>query len=109
MRRSTQTSNLVFAAVSNPERRRILDLLRQGERPAGDLAEALPGLLQPAVSRHLRVLRDAGLVVVSPRAQRRVYSLAPSGLRELDAWVSNYRAFWSSRLESLSDRLAATK
>jgi DNA-binding transcriptional ArsR family regulator len=95
----------VFAAVSNPGRRRILDILKDGERPAGELAAALPSLPQPAISRHLRVLREAGLVSVSPRAQQRVYSLQPAKLREVDAWVSLYREFWSNRLDSLEDYL----
>ena len=98
-------SNAVFAAVSNPDRRRILDLLRSGERPAGELVAAFPGLPQPAVSRHLKVLRQAGLVVVSPRAQQRIYSLEPKKLRDVDSWVSLYREFWSGRLESLAAHL----
>lgn len=102
---SETQSNAVFAAVSNPSRRRILDLLKAGERPAGELVAAFPALPQPAVSRHLRVLREAGLVSVSPRAQQRVYSLRPARLREVDAWVSLYREFWSSRLDSLEEHL----
>lgn len=103
--RSKEQSNVVFAALSNPHRRKILDLLRDGERPAGDLVSAFPGLPQPAVSRHLRTLRDAGLVAVHPRAQQRVYSLQASKLREVDTWVSQYREFWSERLDSLSTHL----
>jgi DNA-binding transcriptional ArsR family regulator len=98
-------SNDVFAAVSNPTRRRILDLLKASERPAGDLVAAFPSLPQPAVSRHLRILREAGLVSVSPRAQQRVYSLRPAKLRELDAWVSLYREFWTGRLDALEEHL----
>jgi DNA-binding transcriptional ArsR family regulator len=94
-------SNAVFAAVSNPDRRIILDLLKKGGRPAGELVAAFPKLPQPAISRHLRILREAGLVVVSPRAQQRIYSLEPKRLQELDAWVSTYRDFWSERLDSL--------
>jgi len=97
--------NAIFAAVSNPERRRILDLLRTGERPAGELVAAFPGLPQPAVSRHLRILREAGLVNVAPQAQRRIYRLHPARLREVDAWVSLYREFWSSRLDLLNAHL----
>jgi DNA-binding transcriptional ArsR family regulator len=97
--------NAVFAAVSNPTRRRILDLLRAGERPAGDVVAAFPSLPQPAVSRHLRILREAGLVAVNPLAQRRVYSLRPERLQQVDRWVSLYRAFWTVRLESLSRHL----
>ena len=95
----------VFAAVSNPTRRRMLDLLARGARPAGDLVAAFPALPQPAVSRHLRVLREAGLVVTHPRAQQRIYSLRPDGLREVDAWVSHYRSFWLGRLDALSEHL----
>jgi len=98
-------SNSVFAAVSNPNRRRILDLLKAGERPAGELVAAFPKLPQPAVSRQLRILREAGLVTVSQRAQQRIYSLEPTKLREVDAWVSLYREFWSGRLDSLEAHL----
>jgi DNA-binding transcriptional ArsR family regulator len=98
-------ANAVFAAVSNPTRRQILDLLKGGGRPAGELVEAFSALPQPAVSRHLRILREAELVDVSPHAQQRIYSLRPEGLRELDAWVSRYREFWSGRLDSLADHL----
>ena len=103
--RSEARSNAVFAAVSNPIRRRILELLKDGERQAGELVAAFPALPQPAVSRHLRILRQAGLVVVSPQAQRRVYALQPGKLREVDTWVSSYRGFWSGRLESLKKHL----
>lgn len=99
----------VFAAVSNPTRRRILELLKGRDRPAGELVAAFPTLPQPAVSRHLRVLREAGLVSVSPEAQRRVYSLRPSPLRELDEWISSYRPFWSGRLDSLTAHLDRTR
>ena len=101
-------ANAVFEAVSNPERRRILDLLSAGERPAGEIVAALPALPQPAVSRHLRVLREAGLVRVSPRAQQRVYSIEPEKLRELDLWVSRYREFWTGTLERLGAHLDMT-
>ena len=100
-------SNAVFAAVSNQTRRQILDLLKERERPAGELAAAFPALPQPAVSRHLRVLREAGLVSVSPLAQQRIYSLQPKRLREVDSWVSLYREFWSERLDSLAAHLDA--
>jgi len=98
-------SNAVFAAVSNPTRRRILELLKEGELRAGELVAAFPALPQPAVSRHLRILREAGLVIVYPRAQQRFYSLQPAKLREVDKWVSLYRKFWSARLDSLSEHL----
>jgi len=95
--------------LSNPTRRRILELLKEGERPAGELVAAFPALPQPAVSRHLRILRDAGLVVASPQAQRRVYALQPGKLREVDTWVSSYRDFWSGQLESLKKHLEEEK
>lgn len=98
-------NDAIFAAVSNAERRRILDILRSGERPAGDLVEALSYIPQPAVSRHLKVLRQAGLVTVSPRAQQRIYSLRPDKLRELDDWVSLYRGFWAGTLDSHGSHL----
>jgi DNA-binding transcriptional ArsR family regulator len=99
----------VFAAISNPTRRRILDLLRSHDRPAGELVDAFPTLPQPAISRHLKVLRLAGLVRVSPHAQQRIYSLRPTKLRELDAWVSLYREYWPARLDSLGEHLERTR
>jgi DNA-binding transcriptional ArsR family regulator len=104
-RESRGRSNAVFAALANPERRRILDILRAGGRPAGELVAAFPELPQPAVSRHLRILREAGLVKVSPNAQQRIYSIQANRLREVDSWVSRYRRFWSDHLERLSAHL----
>jgi DNA-binding transcriptional ArsR family regulator len=97
----------VFAAIADPTRRRVLDLLRAGEQPAGALAGAFQQLSQPAMSRHLRVLREAGLVHMRPEQQRRVYSLRADGLAELDAWLANYRVFWSQQLDALEQHLAA--
>jgi len=108
-RKSEARGNAVFAALSNPTRRRMLELLKEGERQAGELVAAFPALPQPAVSRHLRILREAGLVVVSPQAQRRIYALQPGRLREVDTWVSAYREFWSGRLESLKTHLDERK
>jgi len=79
-------------------------MLRGGERAAGDLVAALP-LSQPGASRHLRVLREAGLVSVRKDAQQRIYRLSPAPLAELDAWLAPYRAFWSGRLNALEDHL----
>jgi DNA-binding transcriptional ArsR family regulator len=93
-----------FEALADPHRRQILDLLCGGERPAGDLVDALP-LSQPGASKHLRILRDAGLVTVRKDAQRRIYRLAPGRLAELDAWLAPYRKFWSSALDALEDHL----
>jgi DNA-binding transcriptional ArsR family regulator len=95
----------VFSAVAEPTRRDMLALLAERERSAGELVDAFPRLSQPAVSRHLRVLREARLVEVHPRAQQRIYALRPERLRELDAWVSRYRPFWSDRLDSLEAHL----
>ena len=95
----------VFSAVAEPTRRQMLVLLAKGERSAGELVEAFPELTQPAVSRHLRVLREAELVEVRPQAQQRIYTLRPEGLRELDRWVAIYRPFWSDRLDALEGHL----
>ena len=95
----------VFEAVSEPHRRRVLDLLARGERSAGELVEAFPALTQPAVSRHLRVLREAGLVEVRPEAQRRIYALKPEALVPLDEWIERYRHFWSGQLDALEHYL----
>jgi DNA-binding transcriptional ArsR family regulator len=94
----------IFAAVVDPTRRRILDLLWAGHRPVGELVAEL-GMSQPAVSRHLRVLRDAGLVEAEVDAQRRLYRLRPDALRELDAWLEPYRLLWSGRLDGLERAL----
>jgi DNA-binding transcriptional ArsR family regulator len=93
-----------FDILAEPSRRRILDLLRAGERPVGDLVGDL-GLSQPAVSKHLRVLREAGLVSVRGEAQRRFYRLNPQPLRELDEWLAPYRALWTDRLDALEAHL----
>lgn len=93
-----------FEAIAEPNRRRILDLLRAGERPAGDLVEAM-GLSQPGVSKHLKLLREAGLVSMRPDGQRRLYRLEPDELAELDAWLKPFRRFWADRLEALEDHL----
>jgi DNA-binding transcriptional ArsR family regulator len=90
-----------FAVLAEPTRRTILDLLRGGERPVGELVEQL-GLSQPAVSKHLRVLRDAGLVEVRPDAQRRLYRLRPEPLVEIDRWLTPYRRLWSRSLDRLA-------
>jgi DNA-binding transcriptional ArsR family regulator len=95
---------LAFDVLAQPSRRRILDLLRDGERPVGELVDALAAS-QPAVSKHLRILRDAGVVDVRVDAQRRVYRLRPEPLRELDAWLEPYRALWASHLDALERHL----
>lgn len=93
-----------FEVLAEPRRREILDLLRGGERPVGELVEALE-LSQPAVSKHLKVLRDAGLVEVRQDAQRRWYRLRPAPLVEIDAWLEPYRELWRGRLDALEAHL----
>jgi DNA-binding transcriptional ArsR family regulator len=97
----------IFTALADPTRRQVLDLLRRSERAAGELGEAFPRLSQPAVSRHLRVLREAGLVRVRQEQQRRVYALEPRGLEQLDRWLSHYRHFWTEQLDALEKHLDA--
>src|SRR3982751_7144071 len=91
----------VFEVVAEPTRRAVLDLLLRRERSAGELVAAFPALTQPAVSRHLRILRESHLVDVRADGTRRVYSLRPAALAELDRWLRTYRPFWSARLEEL--------
>jgi DNA-binding transcriptional ArsR family regulator len=90
--------------LAEPTRRRILDLLLAGERPVGDLVMRLK-LSQPGVSKHLRVLRDAGLVSVRTEAQRRIYGIRTEPLVELDEWLNPYRRLWAERLETLERHL----
>jgi DNA-binding transcriptional ArsR family regulator len=94
----------VFGVLAEPNRRRILDLIGSGERPVGELVDELH-LSQPAVSKHLRVLREAGLVEVRTDAQRRMYRVNPGPLRDLDAWLAPYRKMWSGRLDDLEQHL----
>ena len=93
-----------FEVLAEPNRRRILDLLRVAERPVGELARALD-VSQPAVSKHLRVLREAGLVDVRPEAQQRLYRVRPEPLRAIDDWLEPYRRLWSERLDDLERHL----
>jgi DNA-binding transcriptional ArsR family regulator len=95
-----------FAALAEPHRRRILDLLRVADRPVGDLVDAL-AVSQPAVSKHLRVLREVGLVEAHTDAQRRIYRLRPEPLRAIDEWLAPYRELWESRLDALARHLDA--
>jgi DNA-binding transcriptional ArsR family regulator len=97
-----------FDALSEPMRRRILELLRDGERGVGELVERL-GLSQPGVSKHLRVLREAGLVRVRPDGRRRWYGLRAEPLAELDAWLAPYRELWGGRLDALERHLDETE
>ncbi|MGH9046335.1 MAG: metalloregulator ArsR/SmtB family transcription factor [Acidimicrobiales bacterium] len=90
-----------FEALSDPTRRQVLDLLSRRERAAGELGAAFPRISQPGMSRHLRVLREAGLVRVRHDHRRRLYSLRSDGLAEVDAWMSKFRGFWEAELDSL--------
>jgi DNA-binding transcriptional ArsR family regulator len=93
-----------FEVLAEPRRREILDLLRDGERPVGDLVSRL-ALTQPTVSKHLRVLRGAGLVEVRQDAQRRLYRLRLEPLTEIDTWLAPYRRMWTDSLDALERRL----
>jgi DNA-binding transcriptional ArsR family regulator len=93
-----------FDVLAEPSRRRILDLLLDGERSVGDLVGRLK-LSQPAVSKHLRVLREAGLVSVRSEAQRRIYGVQPEPLQEVAEWLEPYRRLWAERLNALEKHL----
>ncbi|MDF5756543.1 metalloregulator ArsR/SmtB family transcription factor [Spongiactinospora sp. TRM90649] len=95
-----------FDVLAEPARRRILDLLLERPRPVGELTERL-GLSQPGTSKHLRVLREAGLVTVRREAQLRWYELRPEPLAELDAWLAPYRRLWAHSLDALERHLDA--
>lgn len=98
----------VLHALADGSRRTVLEILRDHPATAGELAEALP-IARPGVSRHLRVLREAGLVDVRQEAQRRIYSLRPEPLVEVDDWLGDYRALWQSRLDALHTEVARGK
>jgi DNA-binding transcriptional ArsR family regulator len=95
-------------ALADGTRRRIVEMLAERDRTAGELADAFE-ISRPGVSRHLRVLREAGLVRAEPVAQRRIYRLDPQPLAELDAWLHRYRAFWTQRLDALETEIARGK
>jgi DNA-binding transcriptional ArsR family regulator len=98
-----------FDVVGDPVRRRILELLGSGERAAGEIVEEIHaefGLTQPAVSQHLRVLRDSGFASVRAEGTRRLYSVDPAGLRDVDAWLEQFRAFWQQPLDALATEVA---
>ena len=101
------TDLAVLEVIAEPTRRRILDAVREQERSVNELVEQI-GMHQPGVSRHLKVLRDAGLVEVRRDAQRRLYRLRAEPLKELDAWLEPYRAEWAGRLDSLERHLQRT-
>jgi DNA-binding transcriptional ArsR family regulator len=95
----------VLEVLAEPQRRRILDALRHGESSVGALVDGL-GKSQPLVSKHLRVLRDAGLVEVRVDGQRRLYRVRPEPLAELDTWLEPYRQMWRTSLERLEAHLS---
>jgi DNA-binding transcriptional ArsR family regulator len=99
---------VALTALADPTRRAILRLLLEQPRAVGELAAALDAN-QPSTSKHLRVLREAGLVHVHPDAQRRVYALRPDGFAELDAWLAPYRRLWEGRLDALEAHLDRTE
>jgi len=97
-------TDATWAALADPHRRAVLDLLRDRAHAVGELVDRL-GLTQPQASKHLRVLRDAGLVQVERRAQRRLYSVEPGPISDVDAWLEPYRHLWNDRLDQLGRHL----
>jgi DNA-binding transcriptional ArsR family regulator len=95
-----------FQTLADPTRRRVVDALSRGERQVNDLVDEV-GIHQSGVSRHLRILHDAGFVAVRPDGQRRLYSLKPEPFRELDDWLAKYRGLWEARLDRFGAALAA--
>ena len=95
---------MALQVLGEPNRQAILDLLRDGERPVGELVDRLR-ISQPAVSKHLRVLKEAGLVEARADAQRRLYRIRPEPLAELDDWLVPYRQLWATHLDRLEDHL----
>jgi DNA-binding transcriptional ArsR family regulator len=98
-----------FDVLGDPVRRAILEALADGELPAGEIASSIQstfGISQPAVSQHLRVLRESGFVTVRPAGARRLYAVDPDGLRDVDAWLEPFRRFWAQPLDALATELA---
>ena len=102
------TTLATLQVLADPSRHAILDLLRDGERPVGDLVEQLH-LSQPAVSKHLRVLKEAGVLEVRADAQRRLYRIRPEPLAELDLWLATYRRLWTAHLDRLETHLESRR
>jgi DNA-binding transcriptional ArsR family regulator len=101
-----------FDVLGDPVRRRILELLTDGERTSGSVVEVIGrefGISQPAVSQHLRVLRENGFATVRPEGTRRLYAVDPTGMREVDAWLEQFRGFWNQRLDALGTEIARGK
>jgi DNA-binding transcriptional ArsR family regulator len=99
---------LAFTALADPTRRQIVEMLADGERSAGDIARHFE-VSGPAISQHLKVLRQAHLVRVRADAQRRIYALDAAGIGEIDAWLGTIRRFWSGRLDALERELRRSK
>jgi DNA-binding transcriptional ArsR family regulator len=98
-----------FVVLGDPVRRRVLELLAEGERTSGAITEVVQtefGISQPAVSQHLKVLRDSGFATVRPDGPRRLYSLQTGPLEDVDAWLARFRGFWEQRLDALGTELA---
>jgi DNA-binding transcriptional ArsR family regulator len=102
------TQSPVFDAIADPTRRAILDALRRREISAGDIAGLFP-VSRPAISRHIRVLRGAGLVKERRVKQSRLYSLNPAPLRQVERWLEHYRMFWAARLQDLKEYVESTE
>ncbi|WP_114951808.1 ArsR/SmtB family transcription factor [Sphingosinicella terrae] len=101
-----------FDVLGDPVRRRILELLAAGEQASGDIVEVVQrefGISQPAVSQHLKVLRESGFASVRPERQKRIYAVDPAPLREVDLWLDRFRAFWEPKLEALATEIARGK
>ncbi|SFC26814.1 DNA-binding transcriptional regulator, ArsR family [Bacillus sp. UNCCL81] len=96
--------NSTLIALAEPNRLQIVELLRDGPLSVGEIAESL-GLKQPQVSKHLRVLSEAGLVEVQPIANKRIYKLRPQPLKEIDSWIKSFRHVWEQRFDQLDDYL----
>ncbi|MET0898241.1 MAG: metalloregulator ArsR/SmtB family transcription factor [Mycobacterium sp.] len=101
-----------FDVLGDPVRRRILELLAEGEQSAGAVTDVIRGefaITQPAVSQHLKVLRDNGFATVRPDGQRRLYAVDGAALRDIDDWLNNFRQFWAPRLDALATEIARGK
>ena len=97
-----------LSALADPTRRQIVEMLSRGERASGDIAARFE-ISPPAISQHLKVLREAGLVQVRVEAQRRVYAINPDGLDEIETWIHQVRQFWKGRLDALEHELRAAR
>jgi len=103
---AARNAEVTFQALADPTRRAVLDLLRQGSQPAGEIASAFP-VSRPAISKHLRLLRRAHLVREHREGRNRIYQLNPEPLRAVDTWIEQYRAFWATSLNNLKSFVEA--